>query len=451
MPRYFRVGQTWISGPDPRRVAALFAASPDTAYPLMTTYSGHVREAAVRAARAPAGPFQLALLVFRLNDWVTQVRDAAAQKLTAIDPTLRDSDIAACVEFLWEFDRVGRADDRGRKLVHDLVTRPGVLTLLRGEALKGATDRAVRLLRWLMRTEILDADLPLLATRGQRAHIRAMATRALLTQSYSWNEHGAVNRRAVPAPSNAEALARAALSNSAAIVQLAGLEYVVAHGQSWAGYQAILLRFASHSRRSLSELAQWALNKEGVDWIAYARKWFAEYGYAETAAVLGKHGNAKDGANIWARASSLPDGRALPFLAAAAKLKVAPAVERLTEIALHAEQIGLARRASTALVEAEARLGAGVLQEITDRRGGLFARGLGRHLVVLGVMAQLNILARAERSGDMDDLDLWLATLRRKLNRGAFSTTGAEADALRPVLPHAPRVRAWMHAHAIEV
>ncbi|MES1200175.1 MAG: hypothetical protein ABUS57_01845, partial [Pseudomonadota bacterium] len=408
---------------------------------------GHVREMAVQSISTIPGPFCLALVVHRLNDWVVQVRLAAEKKLAAVQGDLSCATILGAIEYLWEFDRVGRAGDSARRFVQSLASRPDVLQALQAEALVGVTDRALRIVRRLLRSPTLDDDLLTLATTSRHPHIRATATRALLTHSVRWRDGRAIRHRELSFSGDVQSLARRALGDDATVVQLAGLEYVVSHGETWNDYEPILMRYAVHSRNSLAELAQWGLKKIGVDWIGRLRQQLFD-GPAinrRVADILGRVGDAKDGERIYAASDALPDTLALPLLSASALLKVEPAVERLRQIALTTPNYELARRASRALQEAGVPLDADALKAMADRGDEFFARGLGRHITPLGAISQLNVLARLERARASFDLPAWFARTQKKINRGAFTINETEKTELQRLFADAPIVRERAH------
>jgi hypothetical protein len=80
------------------RVKGIVAVAADAAFALMTVGSGHAREAAVRAVTEVPGAFCLALMIYRLNDWVLEVRAATEEKLLSLSDELPDQTIADCYE-----------------------------------------------------------------------------------------------------------------------------------------------------------------------------------------------------------------------------------------------------------------------------------------------------------------------------------------------------------------
>jgi hypothetical protein len=452
-PPYYVHGKAWIVGSKPSRIASALAAAPGVAYALSTVWSGHIREHAIRSIKSVPGPFCLSLLVFRMNDWVAQVRRAAEEKLTVLGASLDDALIIGCIEYLWEFERVGRAGASARRLVDSLIGRPGVLAALREEGLDSATDRTLRLTRHLLRTSALDADLETLATKSQHPSIRAMATRALLAGRHRWRDGGVLHERELAPAADRVALARRSLEDRSALVQLAGLEHIVAHEQDHPDRIGALLRYAAHRRNALAELAQWALAKGGVDWAPYLRGRLVGASGVDrnVARVLGRHGNAQDGERILLLTDSMPDSAAVTLLGASAMQDIELAIQRLRKLALNHGDIAVARSASAALLDARKHLDVESLKSVADRRGELFARGLSPHLTPMPAMDQINILARLERSGTDFDERTWRAKVLRKINRAPVTMSDAARLELRELFAQAPRVADWVKSLAIEV
>lgn len=123
---------------------------------LSTSGRGYVREAAVYRIEFIPGPFALALVAARLNDWVANVRRAAEAKLSAMSVHLEPRVVSGCIEYLWHFDELGRASSEGRQIVASLVEDAGTIACLRDRVLHNSDDRTVRLVQLLLRSPVLD-------------------------------------------------------------------------------------------------------------------------------------------------------------------------------------------------------------------------------------------------------------------------------------------------------
>ena len=135
-------------------------------------------------------------------------------------------------------------------------------------------------------------------------------------------------------------------------------------------------------------------------------------------------------------------GNALPFLAAAAKLKSSEASKALNEIATGADDLALARRASKALRDNSGDVPElAAMVRIADNGDEFFERGLGAHLAKLTALAQIKILCRLERAQAIFDHDQWFGIVQRKVNRGAFAPTAEDLEELRRLFAESPKAR----------
>jgi hypothetical protein len=432
----------WTTGDNHRLAKTVLAVGQEAAFPLMTLWSGRVREAAVRAITEIPGSFCFALLVHRMNDWVAEVRQAAEKKLAATLGSIAAETVVGCIELLWDFERFRRSSPSARAIVENLLCDPVVLGMLRTEVRASTSDRAHRVLHQLLRTPVLDGDLSAVATTCRHPNVRAVAMRVLLEQSYRWRDTSGPHSRAITIATDRDALARQALEDRAPKVQLAGLEFAVANGGSWQDLESILLAFAAHSTNSLAELAQWKLKAIGVDWVNEVRgKLFNSDGpNHRVARVLGISGDESDGNRLWSIATELSDARAMPFLGAAARLKNASAAGRLRDIVNRSSRLDLARRASRTLLEAKISLPSEDLKAWADRGDEFIARGLGRHFAGLTVMEQLLVLCRLEKARANFDLNNWFASPSKKRNRGLFRPSEADMREFMALSGHCPHV-----------
>lgn len=423
-------------------VGTVLSLDSDAAYLLMTTWSGHVRERAVSRVRSVPGPFALALLAHRMNDWVPQVASAARRAFDMHTPGLTVETIADCAEYLQDFDRAGRADAEARQCVAALLARGDVVDLLRKSALGQRADTALRTFTRLVRTSALDADLPMVAVGHPHPRVRALATRAVLTGMHRWRAPDGNRERAVLVEADRDKLARTALADRAAAVRLAGLAYVADHAQSWPDRTEVLLAFAGDSRASLADAARFGLITAGIDWVARLRERLVRDGIAnpDIARALGRFGTPADGERLQAIAAALCDAKAIPFLAGAAEQKCDPAIARLSGLAIGHSETALARRAARALREAGIYLPVDDLKAIADRGTEFFARGLAAHLKGASALAQFNVIARLERTKADGETSALYAQAVRKFCRGGFNIGDADRLALKEVLADAPKL-----------
>lgn len=158
----------------------------DLAWVLIHAADGRLREAALRALQGPpAGAFELAAMLHRLNDWVPQVRAAAEGWLARA--TVAPGLAAEVLVALWpRTQRFTRWSDAGRAGRAALAARPEVLAALaeRLAAARGGTPGEV--LRLAMRDPGFDVHLPALAGGAALPMVRAAAVAALLSGRVWW-------------------------------------------------------------------------------------------------------------------------------------------------------------------------------------------------------------------------------------------------------------------------
>jgi hypothetical protein len=425
------------------RVAkAVFAVSPAATFALTTHGSGYVREAALRAISDVPGPFALALLIHRLNDWTHEVRQVAEGKLAQLRNRLSADLVASCIELLWSFDAYGRTTIRADQLVASIAQDKKVADVLRGQLRVSSDARSARVLHHLLRSNAVGDELETLGTSSRNATVRAVATRAALTGAYRWKEATGAPQ-AIAFNGDRQILMRRALRDRSAKVQAAGLEWVVENRAVISDAAAMLLPFVLHRASSVADLAQFGLTALGVDWLATARtELVGSKGTNRLAAdVLARCGNAEDGQRIYDAARGLAAGEAVPLLAASARLGNQHAAEGLMAIAFDGGDLAVARRAAAALKKALAVVPSQKLAALADRGNEFFARGFGRFFAHLGVLEQLETICRWERAGADFDLDLWFQFPRKKINRAAFLPSSSERERLFALLRSCPKTR----------
>lgn len=166
---------------------SLLKMNPDYAWLFLFHQSGYVREAALHAIQTPpASPFFFAAIAWRLNDWVEQVRQAAADCATRVLPRT-DPAVAATAalyllgrQFVW-----GRWSDIPQAL-HAAFSDKDVLAPLADQFRERATGPLATCLRYALKYPNIDEHLPCLAAGATQPAVRALAYRCLLTGEAVW-------------------------------------------------------------------------------------------------------------------------------------------------------------------------------------------------------------------------------------------------------------------------
>ena len=412
-------------------VDRLLERHPALAPALATSGDGRVREAALDAMTALPGPFELALLLRRVADWVPEVRRAAlgALERTLLDPGTDPSRRCALIADVLELV-LPRPD--GRRGGHALGTvrerlldAPGVDEALARLVREGRTDRAPRLLRQGLAAERI--DLTALASLAREA------------------AHASVRRIALGhAVRSGDADALVALEDRSPEVRRAALDLLLAAGPPPAS-RAALERTLLDPRPALSDRAAAGLDRLGVDPVALATHaletldpppWAAA---RRVARGTGAHG-ARARERLRAALERLGDEppRWLHLLAAAGDDR---ARERLRDLALRGPDESLAREAVAALVRLGEPVPREALLEAADAGEGFARRGLVALTRSLSPTDVVRTIARLEAAGaDEVGERLWdRLEARIARARGGANPSDAELARLTRDLAYRPR------------
>jgi len=154
----------------------------------LSNADGYTRERILRTldGGAPNG-FFFALAVRRLNDWVTQVRDAARAAIprlaNATDPKYV---VDALCAMLPEWSAWGRMTELDRKAILDLVAVKEIALELMDRVISSPTGPMPQVLAQILRTAVLDDYLTAIAMRAVQPAVRAKAYRVLLLREATW-------------------------------------------------------------------------------------------------------------------------------------------------------------------------------------------------------------------------------------------------------------------------
>ncbi len=166
----------------------VFHDMPDLTWFLMLHGNGYVREAALKAMTgAPQSAFEVTALVYRLNDWVPNVRKAALAAATRAFPRTDPTHLANSALFLLpQMRQFRRWDAEAHDMVRDSLHRPEVLSILY-EIIRTSSGGGVGLgLRHLLQRPGFDAALAGLARDAHLPTVRAVAFETLLTGRARW-------------------------------------------------------------------------------------------------------------------------------------------------------------------------------------------------------------------------------------------------------------------------
>lgn len=150
---------------------------------------GFLREAALnKISGAVSSPFQFATIVWRLNDWVKPVREAAMRCAARCFP-----DTAANIVAKASFPLLPRQRSWGRwtverEVLDELLCRPDVACEMAILFQTETSGPAATSLRYALRNDRLDAHLDHLARRAVQPAVRALAIQHLIEGVATWHE-----------------------------------------------------------------------------------------------------------------------------------------------------------------------------------------------------------------------------------------------------------------------
>ncbi|MEM7570865.1 MAG: hypothetical protein AAF337_13820, partial [Pseudomonadota bacterium] len=242
-------------------------------------WSGYRREAALKAVKAAApNPFLFAIVTRKLNDWVPQVRAAAAECVTRCAAVSPPSLVA---EAMWaltpELYKWGRMDPEGIAAFEALATTPGVRDALLEMFLERPIGPGARVLRRLIRQPGWEEVLPSLQSNACQPAVRATALTMLYRRearwetgwTYEWTQKpfGEKRRvrtfqtRALVTEADKAALLQGALTDRSPMVRKAAGDLLIQDRRSLgADAQKIAARMAVDANPAVAERGRYVLN-----------------------------------------------------------------------------------------------------------------------------------------------------------------------------------------------
>lgn len=165
----------------------LLAANAKLAWLFLFHPNGYIRVAALhRINTAPTSPFFLAALVWRLNDWVPQVREAARPCAERELPLVDARVAAAAAPYLLDRRIAWSRWTHEQFTLDRLFARRDVLEALAVQLRAGTTGPLAACLRHAMRFAAIDAHLIELARQARQPSVRALAYRCLIFGRADW-------------------------------------------------------------------------------------------------------------------------------------------------------------------------------------------------------------------------------------------------------------------------
>ncbi len=165
----------------------LLAANANLAWLYLFHPSGYLRVAALhRIDTAPASPFFLAALAWRLNDWVPQVREAARLCADRELPLVEAHVAATAAPYLLGRRIAWNRWTHEHDTLDQVFAREDVLEALAAQLRVGTTGPLAACLRHALRFAGIDAHLIELARHARQPSVRALAYRCLISGRADW-------------------------------------------------------------------------------------------------------------------------------------------------------------------------------------------------------------------------------------------------------------------------
>lgn len=237
---------------------------------------GRLREAALHKFEGPvSSPFIFVALAWRLNDWVPEVRRAAAACAGRCFPQTSPAIAAkAALVLLLRRSTWGRWTDEHR-LIDNELSRPDVAAELVTLVIRRATGPNATVLREALRTPWLDFSLPRIASEAVQPATRATAYQALIAGQASWpygwrwrwvdksigrkRAETVFANRALTIDVPLEATIAQALDDRSGTVRSVAMSGVIRHHDRFPDAKIIARRFLADKARGVRERAAFIL------------------------------------------------------------------------------------------------------------------------------------------------------------------------------------------------
>ena len=150
--------------------------------------NGYVRQAALEAlSSTPHSEFEFSAIVYRLNDWVENIRYSAAPYAKSFFPKTHPAIVGQSAFFLLAQARVlSRWNRDGQVVLEDTIYRPDVLEYLKVQFLSTRSGRVGHTIQQILKRPDFDTRLSELARNAALPSVRAVAMDALLNNRARW-------------------------------------------------------------------------------------------------------------------------------------------------------------------------------------------------------------------------------------------------------------------------
>lgn len=161
---------------------------PDLGWLLLFSADGFVRQAAIEAlTAAPQCPFEFTAIVYRLNDWVGNVRSASSEYCKQhLENTSAHIVTESAFFLLHQTRTLKRWDQTSKDLLQDAICRPAVMRQLKDKLLSARNGRVGAVFQQILQRPDFDQYLLELSKEAALPIIRAKASEVLLNRRAQW-------------------------------------------------------------------------------------------------------------------------------------------------------------------------------------------------------------------------------------------------------------------------
>lgn len=275
---YQRPAQSTVSkmfSPRPSETSQLLR-TPGLEYLFIFHRDGRIREAALlKITGGLPSPFLFAAILWRLNDWATPVRQAAAQCAARSFPATEPAVVARTAAELLARQRTWRRWRDGRSMLDQVFGRSDVAAELANLMAVETTGPQASRLRYALRTPALDEHLEKLAFTAVQPSVRAVALGALIDGRAEWPSGTAwrwidksmgvrrretvFDHRPLATTSPRHALIQRGISDRSAAVRKVALTGIIRHLLGTAESRVLAAPLESDRSPSVREKAQFIL------------------------------------------------------------------------------------------------------------------------------------------------------------------------------------------------
>ncbi len=392
--------------------------------------SGYIREKAVKSVRSLSGAFELALLLYRLNDWVPEVRKAARIKiLDLLDPETPTEEglnlVLGCAEIILEFSRFGRASLEEKHVISTLLSYPGFYEGLWKIIIENKQDLAARLFRLSLENNKFKYKSVNVLQNAQHQSVRRMALKNLLAQDL---ETAVVNFD--------DALALGLKDTSIEVRRLA-LSYIIQEKPKLFHKEHIYRTMLKQKNSSLFDKIMFGLKSLGIDVLPQLRSNIKESSgedLSASAILLARWGVQADGELLVERSLDCLPQEMTILLSSAAYLGNEEAKVMLRQVVLFHDDNKEALRAAIALAKMKENLNFQDFQVAIETEKDVVERGFLRLTFGIPTMEFANIMAlMLSRNIECSSSSLWNILLKKR-NNGMFQPTEYECCGLKEIV-----------------